>query len=163
MMDSPLTKAIALALLVGNDCWYIHLYAKGDKFDQLHKMTEEYYHWMSSQSDTLMEMGMEFGVMPNNPSLVLQSMPDYAPEVDVEYSWETALVVLKDKISLYISALQELREYTTFSDVQSTLDEWIRAWSKEVNYKLDRRSEDRSSMLNGFVNTGPPFSLYRNP
>ena len=151
---NSLRKAIVLALLVSNDCWYIHLYAKGDKFDQLHSMTEKYYHDMGSQADYLMELGMEFNIMPNNPSLILQDLPDYAPEVDVEYSWETALILLKQKIGLYIESLQQLRAETSLADVQSTLDEWIRDWSKEVNYKLTRRSEDKQAILNGFINTG---------
>ena len=150
----PITKAALLGSLIANDCWMIHLYAKGDKFDDLHALSEQYYHTIAIQTDYLMELAVEIGAPIINPSEALKYIPDYIIENSVEYTWEPSLEILQHKLGQFIGALKEVRESIDRADVQSWIDDNVRDWEKEVHYKLVRRSETRPSLLTGFINTG---------
>ena len=150
----PITKAALLGTLISNDCWIIHLYAKGDKFDDLHNLAEKYYLTVSSQTDYLMELAIEMDKLIVNPSEALKYIPNYIIENSVEYTWEPSLEIFQHKLGTFIGALKEVRASIDRADVQSWIDDNVRDLEKEVHYRLVRRSEVRPSMLNGFVSTG---------
>ena len=150
----PITKAALLGTLIANDCWIIHLYAKGDKFDDLHRLANQYYMNLSNQTDYLMELAVEMGFPIINPSEALKYISDYSVENSIEYTWEPSLEIFQHKLGTFIGALKEVRASIDRADVQSWIDDNVRDLEKEVHYRLVRRSEVRPSMLNGFVSTG---------
>ena len=152
-----ITKAAIIATLVGNDVWYVHWNAKGDKFDQIHNISYNYYDTLARETDDLMEFSMDLGVPVINLSNALAYIPDYKPEIESQYMWDGAIQVFKSKLPLYTNTLQELRDTTTRSDIQSRIDEWLQYWNKELNYKLVRRSN--SNQLYGFYDSGLDTAL----
>lgn len=153
---NPFTRAAALAVLLSNDFWYMHLYAKDADFDKSHHLTNSYYDKLSYEGDELMELCVEIGVDVINPSEANKWIPAYTPETDKIYSYGTIVAKAQEKIGLYITALHDMRSATSRSDIQSRLDECLRYWEKELNYRLAARAGQPSapSMLIGFVNSG---------
>ena len=152
----PFTKAALVSVLVHNDFWYMHLYAKGEDFDKSHNLTNRYYDDLGYESDTLMELAIEVGADVINPTEALKWMPEYTPESDKEYLYPTIVQKSQEKLRLYVSALKDMRNSTDKTDIQSKVDEMLRYWEKELNYKLAARAGQNNipSMLTGFVNTG---------
>lgn len=153
----PFTRAAALAVLIGNDFWYMHLYAKDEDFDKSHQLTGHYYDRLGWEGDELMELSIEVGAEVFNPSEVGKWLPEYTPESDKAYSYTTIVAKAQEKLNTYLDALKDMRNSTSRTDIQSRLDECLRYWEKEINYKLAARAGQASnapSMLVGFVNTG---------
>jgi len=152
----PFTRAAALAVLIGNDFWYMHLYAKDKDFDKSHRLTGDYYDRLGWESDDLMELSIEVGAEVFNPSEVGKWLPEYTPESDKAYSYGTIVTKAQEKLRLYLTALKDMRDSTSRTDIQSRLDECLRYWEKELNYKLAARAGQAGvpSMLVGFVNSG---------
>ena len=152
----PFTRAAALAVLLSNDFWYMHLYAKDADFDKSHRLTNSYYDKLSYEGDEFMELCVEIGVDVVNPSEANKWMPAYTPETDKAYSYGTIVAKAQEKIGLYITTLHAMRSATSRSDIQSRLDECLRYWEKELNYKLAARAgqSNAPSVLVGFVNSG---------
>lgn len=150
---NPITRAGALAVLLANDFWYIHLYSKDEDFDKSHKLTDQYYHNLSYEGDDLMELAIQEGYDILNPNTVSQVFPEYIVESGTSYSYFDVVQRAKEKLSLYIDALKQVRNSTNKTDIQSKIDSMLEFWNKEVSYRLARRS-DTPSMLNGFINTG---------
>ena len=148
------TKSGALAIVISNDFWYMHLYSKDEDFDKSHQLTGQYYNNLADQADTLMEWAIQEGYPVLNNNTALAAFPEYVIEEDVEYSYFEIVERSKSKLSIFINALRELRNFTDNSGIQSKIDEWLQYWDKEVNYKLARRTATTPSMLNGFINSG---------
>lgn len=145
------TRTALIAVLVNNDFHYIHLLSAGADFDKSHNLAQSYYEMIEPEIDYLMELALENGAPIYNYSIARDIIHDYVPEDKPSYDYQAVINCLKTKIAIYLDALKKLRDYTDNS-IQSYLDDLIRGWEKELNYKLARRTERYS--LNGFVNTG---------
>lgn len=149
---NPYTRAASVAVLVNNDFHYMHLMSKGKDFDKSHNLAEEYYTKIDEEIDYLMELALEVGAPIYNYNKANNVVPEYQPEELDAYDYPTIIERLKSKISIYITTLEDLRNFTDNNSIQSRLDDMIRDWEKELFYKLNRRTEVQS--LNTFVNTG---------
>lgn len=149
---NPFTKAAVISVLVNNDFHYMHLLSSGKDFDKSHNLAQEYYDLIDDDVDYLMELALEVGAPIINYTKAGDLISDYTPESMTNYDYQTLIKHLSDKISVYISALKELRVYTDNESIQSRLDDMIRDWEKELNYRLARRIEP--SVNNIFINTG---------
>lgn len=152
-MTNTFTLAAATAILASNDFWYMHLYSKNEDFDKSHQLTGRYYNGLNYEADTLMELAIEVGQPIFNPSDALQIIPSWTPERQDAYDYATIVSNSKLILAQYITALNAVRSSTNRTDIQSRLDEMLASWNKEVNYRLNRRTNG-PSMLNGFINTG---------
>lgn len=152
-MTNTFTVAAATAVLAANDFWYMHLYSKNEDFDKSHQLTGRYYNGLNYEADTLMELAIEVGQPIFNPSDALQIIPSWTPERQDAYDYATIVSNSKLILTQYITALNAVRSSTNRTDIQSRLDEMLIEWNKEVNYRLNRRTNG-PSMLNGFINTG---------
>ena len=141
-------------VLVKNDCHYMHLMSKGKDFDKSHNLTQDYFESLDYVIDVVSEMALETGNTMYNYSLAGQIIPDYVPENLPAYDYPTLIEHLKSHITTVVVSLQKLRESVTDTSVQSKLDDIIRNWEVELNYKLHRRSEPSPVHMGGFVNTG---------
>ena len=147
-------KTIMTLVLVKNDCHFMHLMSKGEDFDKSHNLTQDYYESLDYVIDVISEMALETGNTMYNYSLAGQIIPEYVPENLPEYDYTTLIEHLKSRIATAVVSLQKLREAVTDTSMQSKLDDIIRNWEVELNYKLHRRSEPSPVHMGGFVNTG---------
>lgn len=153
MTNATFTVAAATAILAANDFWYMHLYAMDEDFDKSHDLADHYYNRLSYEADGLLELAIELGQPIFNPTDALQIIPSWTPERQDAYDYTTLVSHSKMLLNQYITALKAARSSTSRTDIQSRLDDVLRSWEKEVNYRLERRSPN-SSLLTGFVNTG---------
>ena len=145
--------AYCSAVLLTNDLKYIHINGCGNHFDRIHSITDEYYWRSNGESDYLMELCMENSINIINPTLANTYLKDWKPECDHNYTFETAMVKIKEKITLYIESLEMLRDSMTQSDTQSWLDDTIRYWKKESGYKMERRMTPKIN-IQQFIDKG---------
>lgn len=145
------TRAALIAVLVNNDFHYLHYNSAGQDFDKSHNLAEDYSWRMANEIDWLMELALEFHSPVYNFTIAHQYIPEYQYESESQYDYPTLVERLSNKIALYVNTLKELRSNVNDSSVQSVLDEMIRYWMKELNYKLDRRAE---KPISEFINTG---------
>lgn len=152
MEQNKFVLAAVTALLANNDMHYMHLLSKGKDFDKSHNLAQDYYDKLAEDVDYLMELTLEVGYTVPNYSKALDVIPDYPCENLPEYDYATVIEHIKAIIGRYINALRDLRNGTNKDDIQSRLDDMIRDWEKELNYRLTRRQE--SPVQGGFINTG---------
>ena len=99
---------------------------------KLHIMAEEMYGELIQEIDTIGELLVEKqGTVPQ-----LDFPCDYVPVQD--YDFQTGLDQIKSLINMYIDCI-DYAYCNQDSDVQSTLDEWLRYWNKQLNYFVERQ------------------------
>lgn len=130
-------SAVALA----NDMKHIHTHAKGTLFDNIHNVCNEYYEKANEDADTLAELAIEKGDTILNPSYLLDGL-SYKPTNYSKYDFELAMSTAKGCIEKYLKVLADLRNKTDDSSVQSLLDDTVRYWKKEKDYKIKARLAD---------------------
>ena len=130
-------SAVALA----NDMKHIHTHAKGTLFDNIHSICNEYYEKANEEADTLAELAMEKGDTIFNSSYLLSEL-NYKPTNYSNYDFELAMRTVKGCIEKYIKALADLRSKTNDPSVESLLDDIVRYWKKEKDYKIKTRLAD---------------------
>ena len=130
-------SAVALA----NDMKHIHTHAKGTLFDNIHSICNEYYEKANDEADTLAELAIEKGEAILNSSYMLDEL-NYKPTNYSKYDFELAMRAIEDCIEKYLKALNDLRNKTLDTSVQSLLDDMMRYWKKEKYYKIKARLAD---------------------
>lgn len=130
-------SAVALA----NDMKHIHTHAKGNLFDNIHSICNEYYEKANEDADTLAELAIEKGDIILNSSYLLDEL-NYKPTNYSKYDFELAMNTTKGCIEKYLKVLTDLRNKTNDPSVQSLLDDTVRYWKKEKDYKIKARLAD---------------------
>lgn len=130
-------SAVALA----NDMKHIHTHAKGKLFDNIHNICNEYYEKANEEADTLAELAIEKEETILNPSYLFDGL-NYKPTNYSRYDFELAMVTARDCIEKYLKVLANLRNKTNDPSVQSLLDDMVRYWKKEKDYKIKARLAD---------------------
>lgn len=132
------TLATCNAVVFANNMKHIHFHIKGKKFDLIHNITEEYYQSASNDADYLAELSMEKEQAVPNFSYAAQYVPALVARSNT-YDYVTAITDLSMHMKKYIEALETLRNVIPDEDIQSKLDDMIRDWKKELNYKIKQR------------------------
>ena len=141
-------------LLASNDIHTIHVNAKGKNFTRLHLEADELYKQFGDYGDTCLEMCCEDGHFINsiNDAKSLLGWHDYDIN-KVGFTLETGIPVIIQILDDVDTAITEFYDEAS-SDIQSTLDEWIRYIDSKKNYFLGRimqeskkRSTKESIML----------------
>ena len=130
-------SAVALA----NDMKHIHTHAKGALFDNIHAICNEYYEKANEEADTLAELAIEKGDTILNSSYLLDEL-NYKPTNYSKYDFELAMRTARGCIEKYLKVLADLRNKTDDPSVQSLLDDIVRYWKKEKDYKIKARLAD---------------------
>lgn len=151
---NPYTVAAMMSILVGNDFHYMHILADGVDFDKSHNLAEQYYDKIADESDYLLELALEFDAPVLNPTNALTYIPSYIPESLGAYDYLTLIEHLSEKVAVYIGALKALHQFTPDNSVQSWIDDTVRDWEKELNYRLARRGNTEVGIAHRFINTG---------
>ena len=107
--------------------YILHWMSHGNDMMKLHNLSEEMYEELQSEIDTIGELLVEKqGTVPQ-----LDFPCDYIPVQ--QYDFQTGLDQIKSLIQMYIDCI-DYAYCNQDSDVQSTLDEWLRYWNKQLNY-----------------------------
>lgn len=138
------TNAALACVLAANDMHHIHFYAEGKHFDRIHDMSNEYYEKLSEEADYLCELALEKEEIIPNLTNTLTEYGDWFVQDLNSYDYSIGISSMIQVLTQYVSALDALRQVTDDTSVQSKLDDMIRDWSKEINYKLAKRSDDTS-------------------
>lgn len=110
----------------------LHWMANGNDMMKLHNLTEDMYKELIDEIDVVGELLVEkCGTVP-----ALDFPCDYIPVQ--QYDFQTGLDQIKSLIQVYIDCIDCAYPNQT-SDVQSTLDEWLRYWNKQLNYFVKRQ------------------------
>lgn len=134
-------KTACIAILFTNDLKHIHLHSAGEDFDKIHNLAEEYYDKMAEESDYLCELAIENGEPMVNPTRALEVVEEWQPEDEENYDYNHCLSAVNTKLTLYLRALTTLRHEEEQLDIQSKLDDIVRDWKKELEYKMAKRSQ----------------------
>lgn len=107
--------------------YILHWMSHGNDMMKLHNLSEEMYEELQGEIDTIGELLVEKqGTVPQ-----LDFACDYIPVQ--QYDFQTGLDQIKSLIQMYIDCI-DYAYCNQDSDVQSTLDEWLRYWNKQLNY-----------------------------
>ena len=112
--------------------YIIHWMSKGNDMMKLHTLAEEMYGELIQEIDVIGELLVEKqGTVPQ-----LDFPCDYVPVQD--YDFQTGLQQIQSLVQMYIDCI-DYAYCNQDSDVQSTLDEWLRYWKKQLNYFVERQ------------------------
>lgn len=107
--------------------YILHWMSSGNDMMKLHNLSEEMYDELKDEIDTIGELLVEKqGTVPQ-----LDFECDYIPVQP--YDFQTGLDHIKSLVQMYIDCI-DYAYCNQDSDVQSTLDEWLRYWNKQLNY-----------------------------
>jgi len=127
-----LDQAFKSGITMYRNLYILHWMAKGNDMMKLHLLSEEMYEELIKEIDTLGELLVEkCGAVPE---------PEWCNEyIKVQsYEFQESLDIITRYIQSYIDAITFAYPNQT-SDVQSTLDEWLRYWNKQLNYFVKRQ------------------------
>jgi len=139
--DSSCTinNILSAVSIFANNILMIHWNAKGDDFSTIHNLTDSWYWSARNDLDTIGELSVELCGSAPNPAM---SLDDVALlQSNTEYTIDDVYVVVAAQMDSLITTLETY--YVNFDhDVQSTLDNIIRYWKKERDYKVFRVLKD---------------------
>jgi len=130
--------------LAANDLHHIHLCAEGDKFQEIHIDAENYMGRVRELGDLCFELAKEANVSLINETYALKVLKDNNDLWEVEdvqsyyftEAYETISRILSELCD-EIVAVQKMPEIS--SDVSSELDTYLREFTKDVNYFIDKK------------------------
>lgn len=131
-------KISYILIAAANDFKHIHTHAVGLNFFTLHDIASDYYDECSNQADYMTEVALEFGETMENPSYAAE-MANWKAVNMSEYTLIDGVATMKmimDKLYSYMEDLCE--EKGIAPDVKNKVEEYMRYWSKENHYKLER-------------------------
>lgn len=122
-----LGEVLRQAIRFYRNLYILHWMAKGNDMMKLHILAEELYGELIQEIDTLGELLVE----KSGTVIPLDFECNY---LEIKpYEFQESLDIIKANIQMYIDTIDYAYCNQT-SDVQSTLDEWLRYWNKEMNY-----------------------------
>lgn len=135
-----LVRLYYVAVCLANDMKHVHTHIKGRKFDMIHNICNEYYEKASKDADDLVELAIEYDESVMNASYAAELIK-YNPANLKEYNYEEAINTVYNSISYYVEELENALATNLDSDVENLIQEYLRYWKKENNYKNKARME----------------------
>lgn len=140
--------------LASNDLHHIHLCAIGDKFQEIHESADEYLSKVRELNDFCLELAKEGGLETYNETfandVIKDAGNDWKVAEDKEYDFVKAFTEISNiltDLSQFIMIIEDMEGVT--SDVTSVLDEYLREFTKAVNYFIDKKLADTEEILVG--------------
>jgi len=131
---ASLCEVFKAAIRAYRNLYIIHWMSSGNDMMKLHILAEDMYKELIEEIDTLGELLVEKqGTVPQ-----LDFPCDYVPVQ--KYEFQGSLETIKSLVNMYLDCIDYAYPNQT-SDVQSTLDEWIRYWNKQMNYFVKNQEE----------------------
>lgn len=147
--------------VVANNMKHIHLNASGDKFEEIHSVTDRYYSHFNWIADTAFEIAAESPLIKlDNPTRAKEHVEDIEVETESSYSFNTAVERMTANLSKIIEYAKEARESAgeARTDVQSKLDEELAYLNKEVNFILRRKSFKDETTVSTVITTSESYN-----
>lgn len=143
--------------LAANDLHHIHLCAIGDKFQEIHESADEYLSKVRELNDFCLELAKEGGLETYNETfandVIKDAGNDWKVAEDKEYDFVKAFTEISNiltDLSQFIMIIEELEGVTP--DVTSVLDDYLRGFTKAVNYFIDKKlANDEDILTSGTV------------
>lgn len=135
-----LVRLYYVAVCLANDMKHIHTHIKGRKFDMIHNICNEYYEKASKDADDLVELAIEYDESVMNASYAAELIK-YNPANLKAFNYEEAINTVYNSISYYVEELENALATNLDSDVENLIQEYLRYWKKENNYKNKARME----------------------
>lgn len=135
-----LVRLYYVAVCLANDMKHVHTHIKGRKFDMIHNICNEYYEKASKDADDLVELAIEYDESVMNASYAAELIK-YNPANLKAYNYEEAINTVYNSISYYVEELENALATNLDSDVENLIQEYLRYWKKENNYKNKARME----------------------
>lgn len=130
---TDLLSLLEYASRLRDDLQFIHWNITGDKFLEIHKLTDELVAFIYSDIDFLAEAIRQSGIkVPNRGNLLHDS--SYIPFDPEGFSKEEALSELIKKITTYCELLENIMECP--EHIKSSIDDMISVWRLKVDYFL---------------------------
>lgn len=126
------------AVCLANDMKHIHTHIKGRKFDMIHNICNEYCEKASKDADDLVELAIEYNESVMNANLAAEVIKYKSTNLK-SYEYEEAINTVYNVIKNYIEKLEYALTTNLDSDVENLLQEYLRYWKKENNYKNKAR------------------------
>ncbi len=156
MMADKVYDNIALlgyaCTLASNDLHHIHLCAIGDKFQEIHESADEYLSKVRELNDFCLELAKEGGLETYNETfandVIKDAGNDWKVAEDKEYDFVKAFTEMSNiltDLSQFIMIIEELEGVTP--DVTSVLDDYLRDFTKAVNYFIDKKLANNEDIL----------------
>lgn len=117
-----LVRLYYVTVCLANDMKHIHTHIKGRKFDMIHNICNEY-------DESVMDASYAAELIK------------YKPANLKVYNYEEAINTVYNSISYYVEELENALATNFDSDVENLLQEYLRYWKKENNYKNKARME----------------------
>ena len=140
--------------LAANDLHHIHLCAIGDKFQEIHESADEYLSKVRELNDFCLELAKEGGLETYNETfandVIKDAGNDWKVAEDKEYDFVKAFTEMSNiltDLSQFIMIIEELEGVTP--DVTSVLDDYLREFTKAVNYFIDKKLANTGEILVG--------------
>lgn len=160
LMNDDVYDNIALlgyaCTLAYNDLHHIHLCAVGDKFQEIHQDAEVYYDKVSELNDFCLELAKEGGLELYNETnaydVIKDAGNDWAVEESRSYNFKQAYTAMSNILSdlcQFITLIEDMDGVT--SDVISVLDDYLRDFTKAVNYFIANKLNTEDDILTGEV------------
>ena len=137
-----LAKLGYLYTVISNNMKHIHLNCAGQKFEEIHRASEEYYHHFNYKSDQYYELAAEYsGVKLDNPTRAKEHVEDIEVETEENYTFDNAISRMTDNFNKAIEYIKCARECAgnDRTDIQSTLDEELTYLNKQCNFILRKK------------------------
>lgn len=137
-----LAKLGYLFTVISNNMKHIHLNCAGQKFEEIHRVSEEYYYHFNGKADQYFELAAEYsGVKLDNPTRAKEHVEDIEVESDENYTFEKAISRMTDNFNKAIDYIKCARECAgnDRTDIQSTLDEELTYLNKQCNFILRKK------------------------
>lgn len=131
-------KMAYILIAAANDFKHIHTHSSGLNFFTLHEIAGDYYNECSEQADYLTELALEFGEVMENPSYAAELVNWKAVNMS-EYNLIDGVETMRSIMDKLYSAMDILdKEKSITPDAKNKVEEFMRYWAKENNYKLER-------------------------
>lgn len=143
--ECEIAKVAYAAVCFANDMKHIHLHAAGPQFDNIHDTAEEYYKKASEDIDLLFEFALENNEKVCNPTNAANII-GWVPSCEDVYGYEDAVDAIEQCLEAYLYLLNGIQDCVS-DHMKSEIDSMIQFWSKELDYKLKRRSIDSHNMV----------------
>ena len=149
-----LAKLGYLYIVISNNMKHIHLNCAGQKFEEIHRQSEDYYYHFNGKADQYFELALEYsGVKIDNPTRAKEHVEDIEVESEENYTFDKAIYKMIDNFHKAIDYIKCTRECADNdrTDIQSTLDEELTYLNKQCNFIL------RNKLFIGDDTTTPPM------
>lgn len=130
--EESLVALFTSAIKMYRNLYMIHWLSYGNDMEKLHLLAEELYTELIKQIDAIGELLVEkTGTIPNIHQI------DDTFEIR-NYTFQDGLCVLTSMLQEFIDVI-DITYPNQPSDVQSILDDWLRYWTKQLNYFIQRQ------------------------